>query len=199
VRNFAKIKKKRKKKRKEKKRKRMQQPPAPLSILLVDKLVGCFWTTKLSFPFLLRKQSPWFASLVSLLPREREKEDERSSCVVSFLGGSMDFLMSSSYDAVLRLGIQALEANVLPDFVLRRATRALLKSRLNSLNKSTGGEQLQALMSFVQCAFSFLLCLSQCFCFLSYNVIGWLVGCCSGLPFCVGKGLKKTQGPLCLF
>jgi hypothetical protein len=119
--------------------------------------------------------------------------------VVSFLGGSMDFLMSSSYDAVLRLGIQALEANVLPDFVLRRATRALLKSRLNSLNKSTGEEQLQALMSFVQCAFSFLLCLSQYFCFLSYNVIGWLVGCCSGLPFCVGKGYKKTQGPLCLF
>jgi len=107
----------------------------------------------------------------------------------------MDFLMSSSYDAVLRLGIQALEANVLPDFVLRRATRALLKSRLNSLNKSTGEEQLQALMSFVQCAFSFLLCLSQYFCFLSYNVIGWLVGWCSGLPFCVGKGLKKTQGP----
>ncbi|CAK9271016.1 unnamed protein product [Sphagnum jensenii] len=62
----------------------------------------------------------------------------------------MDFLMSSSYDAVLRLGIQALEANVLPDFVLRRATRALLKRRLNSLNKSTGEEQLQALMSFVQ-------------------------------------------------
>ncbi len=67
----------------------------------------------------------------------------------------MDFLMSSSYDAVLRLGIQALEANVLPDFVLRRATRALLKSRLNSLNKSTGEEQLQALMSFVRCAVLF--------------------------------------------
>ncbi|CAK9221144.1 unnamed protein product [Sphagnum troendelagicum] len=62
----------------------------------------------------------------------------------------MDFLMSSSYDAVLRLGIQALEANVVPDFVLRRATRALLKRRLNSLYKSTGEEQLQALMSFVQ-------------------------------------------------
>jgi hypothetical protein len=81
--------------------------------------------------------------------------------VVSLLGGSMDFLMSSSYDAVLRLGIQAMEANVLPDFVLRRATRALLKSRLNSLYKSTGEEQMQALMSFVQCAFSFLLCLSS--------------------------------------
>jgi len=51
--------------------------PAPLSILLVDKIVGCFWTTKLSFPFLLRKRSPWFAFFVSLLPRERERERDR--------------------------------------------------------------------------------------------------------------------------
>ncbi len=101
----------------------------------------------------------------------------------------MDFLMSSSYDAVLRLGIQALEANVVPDFVLRRATRALLKRRLNSLNKSTGEEQLQALMSFVQCAFSFLLYLSQYFCFLSYNVIGWLL---FGAAFLRWKGIKKN-------
>jgi hypothetical protein len=42
--------------------------------------------------------------------------------------------------------------------------------------------------------FSFLLCLFQYFCFLKYNVIGWLVGCCSGLlPFCVGKGYKKKN------
>jgi hypothetical protein len=109
----------------------------------------------------------------------------------------MDFLMSSSYDAVLRLGIQALEANVLPDFVLRRATRALLKSRLKTLYKSTGEEQLQALMSFVQCAFSFLLCLSQYFCFSSYNVIGWLVAA-RGCLFALERN-KKTQGPLCLF
>ncbi len=178
----------------------MQQPPAPLSILLVDRIVGCFWTTKLSFPFLLRKQSPWFCFpclLASQRERERERErEERSSCVVSFLGGSMDFLMSSSYDAVLRLGIQALEANVVPDFVLRRATRALLKRRLNSLNKSTGEEQLQALMSFVQCAFSFLLYLSQYFCFLSYNVIGWLL---LGAAFLRWKGIKKKHKVLYVY
>jgi hypothetical protein len=108
----------------------------------------------------------------------------------------MDFLKSSSYDAVLRLGIKALEANVLPDFVLRRATRALLKSRLNSLYKSTGEEQLQALMSFVQCAFSFLLCLSQYFCLLSYNVIGWLVGwlvAARGCLFALERDTKNTR------
>jgi len=74
-----------KKKEKRKEKKAHAAAPAPLSILLVDRIVGCFWTTKLSFPFLLRKQSPWFCFPCLLASeREREREKEKRDRLVWF-------------------------------------------------------------------------------------------------------------------
>ncbi len=68
----------------------MQQPPAPLSILLVDKIVGCFWTTNLSFPLCSSKTVavicfPCFLASLNPSHRPREREREREIVLCGFL------------------------------------------------------------------------------------------------------------------
>ncbi|EFJ14047.1 hypothetical protein SELMODRAFT_271731 [Selaginella moellendorffii] len=54
------------------------------------------------------------------------------------------------YGSVLRAGLSAMEANLVPDFVLRRATRMLLASRLRELRRHSVEEELNELMKFAK-------------------------------------------------
>nr|AJD20225.1 coclaurine N-methyltransferase [Podophyllum peltatum] len=57
-------------------------------------------------------------------------------------------LISLPYDLAIKAGLQMLEANLLPDFLLRRAARMLLSMRLRVSYKPTAAEQLLDLMEF---------------------------------------------------
>ena len=58
-----------------------------------------------------------------------------------------------AYDSVVRLGFRAHEANLLPDFLIRRGARALLAMRLKSSYRSSAEDQLMDLMTFAKCEF----------------------------------------------
>lgn len=179
----------------------MQQPPAPLSILLVDRIVGCFWTTKLSFPFHSRfplffgNSRRGFAFLVSLLPREKKRKRDRlvwfPSSVAPWISScrrpTMPFCVSG-YKHWRPMWCRILCWDV-PLVHCSNAASILSTSRpaKSSCKRLCPSCNVRSLSYFTYLNTS-----------VSW-VIMWLVGCCSGLPFCVGKGLKKTQGPLCLF
>eukprot|EP00897_Mesotaenium_endlicherianum_P005647 jgi/Mesen1/510/ME000104S10602 len=63
----------------------------------------------------------------------------------------MASILQYPYDATLKSGIWALERNLLPDLLIRRACRALINMRLKSSTKDTVEEQLQDLLDFVRC------------------------------------------------
>ncbi|MCO5594003.1 hypothetical protein L7F22_048022 [Adiantum nelumboides] len=56
----------------------------------------------------------------------------------------------SLYDAVVKVGFRAHEANMLPDFIIRQGTRSLLASRLRSSSKPFAEAQLREFLDFVK-------------------------------------------------
>lgn len=56
-----------------------------------------------------------------------------------------------AYELSVQTGLRAMEANVIPDRVLRPACRFLMSQRLAMSKKETVEEQLQDLVSFAQC------------------------------------------------
>ncbi|KAI5071686.1 hypothetical protein GOP47_0013937 [Adiantum capillus-veneris] len=54
------------------------------------------------------------------------------------------------YDALVKVGFRAHEANMLPDFIIRQGTRSLLASRLRCSSKPSAEAQLQDLRDFVK-------------------------------------------------
>ncbi len=181
-----------KKKEKRKEKKAHAAAPAPLSILLVDRIVGCFWTTKLSFPFLLRKQSPWFCFPCLLASqREREREKEKRDRLVWFPSSVAPWISScrrptmpfcvSGYKHWRPMWCRILCWDV-PLVHCSNAASILSTSRpaKSSCKRLCPSCNVRSLSYFTYLNTS-----------VSW-VIMWLVGCCSGLPFCVGKGLKKN-------
>lgn len=61
----------------------------------------------------------------------------------------MSMATSSAYSAAMKVGLQALESNLLPDFVIRKASRFLLSMRLSVCYKPSVEEQLSQLVAFV--------------------------------------------------
>lgn len=87
----------------------------------------------------------------------------------------MASMITTAYDAALNLVMQALQMNVLPDFLLRWGVRQLLKERLKEISKPTLEGQLQDLLAFVECTcvlslfpqtLSYWIFVDDCLCYL---------------------------------